>query len=620
MRLLKMGYTSLPQGANIVEHGVHYRIWSPARKMLDVVVQNSGGAVARTVPMKPAGGGYFEATDPLGKAGDLYKISLDGEQPSPPPGSRFQPEGVHGPGEVIDPRTYEWQDQEWRLPAFRDLVIYELHIGTFTEGGTFLSAIEKLPALRDLGVNAIEIMPLADFPGNHGWGYDGVQLFAPARMYGRPDDFRRLVDAAHAIGIGVILDVVYNHFGPDGNYLSHFSPYYFEHEDVTPWGDAINFGRANCEPVREFYKANILYWMEEFHIDGFRLDATHAICDASEPHILTELAEIVHSRGGWIIAEDERNDAKLLNPALEGGHGMDGVWADDFHHIIETALTDASRYKEDFKGTTEELVDVLQHGWTYRGQVSNHTGKPRGTECSDLAPEGFVFCISNHDQVGNRAFGERLHHLSTPAAYRAASALLLLAPYTPLLFMGQEWAASSPFYYFTDHNEELGRLVEEGRQRECRFAAFANGTEPGDIPSPQALATFTKSKLNWQEAETGAHAGVLALYKALLQIRMEHSCFRPANRQGIAFEKLNTNVLAMRITEGDEHWLLLCDLKGGSSIDLDAAPFTAPAEGKTWQRVLSTNEKRFGGNASENADAGLIDFAEPGAVLFQINQ
>ncbi|MGV3533960.1 MAG: alpha-amylase family glycosyl hydrolase, partial [Chthoniobacteraceae bacterium] len=365
-----MGYTSLPQGAHIVERGVQYRIWAPARKMLDVVVKTSGGATARTVPMKPIGGGYFEAVDPLGQAGDRYMISLDGEVVYPPPASRFQPEGVHGPGEVIDPRSYAWKDLEWTPPAFRDLVIYEIHIGTFTAEGTYLSAIEKLPAVRALGVNAIEIMPLADFPGNHGWGYDGVQIFAPTRAYGRPDDLRQLVDAAHAHGLAVILDVVYNHFGPDGNYLSQFSPFYFEHEDVTPWGDAINFGRANSEPVRAFFKANIRYWMEEYHIDGFRLDATHAICDPSEPHILTELAEIVHSKGGCIIAEDERNDAKLLNPRTEGGYGMDGMWADDFHHIIETALSHESRYKDDFKGELRELVDTLEHGWTYRGQVS----------------------------------------------------------------------------------------------------------------------------------------------------------------------------------------------------------------------------------------------------------
>lgn len=615
-----MAYTSLPQGAHVLDNGVQYTIWAPKRESMEVQILTTGGAMARSVPMICRRDGLFQAIDPLGRAGDRYLIHLDGESTFPPPMSRFQPEGVHGPGEVIDPRTYEWRDGGWSRPDFRDLVIYEIHVGTFTPEGTFLAAIEHLADLRDLGVNALEIMPLADFPGDRGWGYDGVQLFAPARCYGRPDDFRKLVDAAHAQGIAVILDVVYNHFGPDGNYLAQYSPYYLEHEDTTPWGDAINFGRDHCQPVRELYLANIRYWMDEFHIDGFRLDATHSICDPSTPHILSELAEAVQSRGGYVVAEDERNDAKLLLPRTEGGHGMDAVWADDFHHTIESAAAPtASRYREDFNGKLSELADVLQHGWAYRGQLSRHTGKPKGTPCQHLPPQQFVLCISNHDQVGNRAFGERLHQLTSPSVYRAASALLLLAPYTPLLFMGQEWAASTPFFYFTDHHQELGRLVEEGRQRECRFTAFTHGAKPGEIPPPQADETFLRSKLNWAEATTGVHAQTLALYRELLRIRREHRGFRPRTRHGVAFSALSSGVLAMRVDAGAEHWLLLCDLRGGHVVDLGADPFTATPS-QPWVRTLSTNEPRFGGADTVQAKAGWIRFAEPGAVLFHTSR
>ncbi len=606
---------SLPQGAQVVPSGVEYTVWAPERQRVDVLIVTTGGAVARTIPMTRRDDGHFTAIDPQGRVGDRYLHHMDGEFTFPPPVSRFQPEGVHGPAEVIDHRGYTWQDASWTRPAFRELVIYEVHLGTFTTEGTYRAAIARLPHLVDLGTNALELMPLADFPGAHGWGYDGVQPFAPARCYGTPDDLRALVDAAHAHGIAVILDVVYNHFGPDGTYLSQYSPYYFEHEDVTPWGDAVNFGRDHCEPIRAMYRANIRYWMEEFHIDGFRLDATHTICDASEPHILAELAEIVQARGGWVIAEDERNDVCLIVPRPEGGYGFEGVWADDFHHTIEAGITTTSRYQDDFSGELAEVADILQHGWKYRGQPSAHTGKVKGTECGHLPPEQFVLCISNHDQVGNRAFGERLHQLSSPAAYRAASALLLLAPYTPLLFMGQEWSASTPFLYFTDHNEELGRMVEEGRQRECRYAAFTNGVEPATVPSPQAPETFLRSQLKWDELSVGIHAETLALHRELLRIRREHPCFRPPSRSAAAYSALASGVLAMRVDAGYEHWLLLCDLRGGHAVELDAETFTAAPAGQSWRCALSTEEARFGG-AGVPQDCARVDFTQPGAVLF----
>jgi maltooligosyltrehalose trehalohydrolase len=450
---------------------------------------------------------------------------------------------------------------------------------------------------------------VADFPGGRGWGYDGVQLFAPAHCYGTPDDFRALVDAAHGHGLAVILDVVYNHFGPDGNYLSQFSPYYFSHEDKTPWGDAVNFGHLESRPVRDFFKANIFYWMEEFHMDGFRLDATHAIIDQSEKHILRELAEVVHARGGYIIAEDERNHAKLVSCPEQGGYGLDAVWADDFHHTVEVAVIEGSVYEKDFTGELKELVAALQQGWYYCGQVAPKNNKRRGSPCSELPPERFVHCIANHDQIGNRALGERLNHLVSPETYRAASALLLLAPYTPLLFMGQEWAASSPFQYFTDHHGELGRLVEEGRRKEFS-AAFENVTE---VPSPQDPQTFLRSKLKWDEVEQPPYAQVLALYRELIRVRCTHDEFRPAARGTFQFAALDSGVLAMRL----EGWLFLCDLHGGHEGALDHELCRPPA-GATWRTVLSTNEVRFGGSrAAAATSVERFSFPQPEGLLLR---
>jgi maltooligosyltrehalose trehalohydrolase len=584
---------------------------------VEAVIYSGDGKQLRSFPLQREKDGYFIGTDPLGQAGDRYKLRPDGGMDFPSPASHYQPEGVHGPSMVVDHRRYQWGDSEWRKPAFRDLIIYELHIGTFTGEGTFLAAAARMPYVRDLGINAIEIMPLADFPGERGWGYDGVHLFAPARCYGKPDDLRSLVDAAHASGIAVILDVVYNHFGPDGNYVTQFSPYYFEHEDKTPWGDAVNFGREHSAPVRDFYKSNLTYWMECFHMDGFRLDATHAIPDGSDRHILTEFAELAESHGAYMIAEDERNDARLVTPISEDGFGLTAAWADDFHHTLEVAVTDASRYREDFTGELRELIDAMHHGWVYRGQESRHTGAARGTECQHVPPERFIFCISNHDQVGNRAFGERVNQLVSPATYRAVSALLLLSPYTPMLFQGQEWAPTTPFLYFTDHNAELGRLVEEGRQRECRFAVFAAGAS--QVPSPQAEGTFNASKLKWAEIEEPTHEQTLALYRELIRLRRTHQAFRPTERNAFDVSKISAGVLGLRLRGQAEEWLLICDLQGGHSGSLSIDEATSGTRQIRWTPVLSTNDKRFGGDGTHSFDpqSGRFAFRGPEALLLR---
>jgi maltooligosyltrehalose trehalohydrolase len=428
------------QGAEVSDSGVSYQVWAPRATHLSVEI-TALQKPSRSLVLERAGGGYFRGLDPAGKAGDQYQFCLDGGRLLPDPASRWQPEGVHGPSMVIDHGAFKWTDRAWRRPAFRDLVIYELHVGAFTQVGTFRSAVEKLEHVRDLGANAIEIMPVAEFAGARNWGYDGVCLFAPSHNYGHPDDLRALVDAAHGHGLAVILDVVYNHFGPDGNYLHSYIGDYLDEETKTPWGGAIRYGDPAFRALREMVVSNPAYWMRDFHIDGFRLDATHAIFDESPRHILQELTASIHASGGYAIAEDCRNEARLTLPEAEGGYGLDAVWSDDFHHIVRVANTHEDEgYLGDFQGTLGEAVDTLRHGWLYRGQYARSVDGPRGTQCQQLPPEQFVYCTSNHDQTGNHALGERFAHRVHPTALRAAEALLCIVPYTPMIL----WARNGP--------------------------------------------------------------------------------------------------------------------------------------------------------------------------------
>jgi maltooligosyltrehalose trehalohydrolase len=597
------------QGAEVVEGGVRYRTWCKHENATVLVVDRQGD-VLRRVALEPEGGGYFSAIDDDGAAGDLYQYQFGDSQGWPDPASRFQPLGVHGPSQVIDATTYEWNDNAWVRPQFSDLIIYELHVGTFTGEGTFRSAINRLEHLVSLGVTAIELMPLADFPGERNWGYDGVMLYAPARCYGEPDDLRALVDAAHGLGLAVILDVVYNHFGPDGNYLGVYHDHYTDEAQHTPWGAALNYAEA---PVRAFFVENAGYWMREFHIDGFRLDATHEIADQSSRHVLSEIAESVHSLGGFAIAEDERNEPRLLLPEARGGIGIDGVWADDFHHVVRVMLTNVREgYFENYTGTPNELAQTLSHGWLYRGQKQSSTGKARGGDPAPLEPQQFVYCISNHDQVGNRAFGERLGHVTTPAQYRAASALLLLVPQTPMLFMGQEWNASTPFQFFTDHNAELGKLVTEGRRKEfSNFAAFRDPKMREKIPDPQAETTFTDSKLRWEELRDAQHAAVLQLHREFLELRQTRPAFRERTRDNILATELESGIVALFYGRPGEYNLaVLVDLIGGHTMPALDDPRLTPGGGRDWRPLLSSNEERFGGSSAE-------PFTEPTTLVLE---
>ncbi|MGE0444064.1 MAG: alpha-amylase family glycosyl hydrolase [Vicinamibacterales bacterium] len=475
-----------------------FRVWAPESRSVDVV-----GAAFRQ-PMTSEEHGYWTAVLDV-PPGTLYRYRLDGadDRVFPDPASRFQPEGVHGPSQVVDPAAFAWSAVEWQPPSPRGLVFYELHVGTFTPEGTFNGVRDRLPYLRDLGVTAIELMPVADFPGRWNWGYDGVCLFAPSRAYGPPDDLRALVDAAHAHGLAIFLDVVYNHLGPDGAYANAFSPYYFTDRHQSPWGRGVNLDGPHSAAVRRFFVENAMHWAREYRIDGLRLDATHALVDEGPRHFLEELTTTVReaaARPVLFVAEDERDLREQLRPASQGGWGLNGVWADAFHHDVRVHVAgDRDGYFAKYGGATASIADRINDGLP-----------------------GFVFCIQNHDQVGNRADGGRLHHAIDAAAYRAASTLLLLAPETPLIFMGQEWSAGTPFQFFTDHHPELGRRVTEGRRQEFKqFAAFADPAARDRLPDPQAPATFAASRLRWDEPAAPPHEAMLRLYRALLRLRRE---------------------------------------------------------------------------------------------------
>jgi maltooligosyltrehalose trehalohydrolase len=587
------------QGADVIRAGVRYRTWTD-KQAVKVAIHDAPGAILRTIELHPEGDGYFCGIDDLGRVGDLYRYSFGGEASFPDPASRWQPFGVHGPSMVIDPGEFEWTDAGFSPPDLGNLVIYELHIGTFTTEGSFLAAISRLGHIAALGATAVEIMPVADFPGERNWGYDGVALYAPSRAYGHPDDLRALVDAAHAHGLAVILDVVYNHLGPDGNYLSAFHRHYYSSRHKTPWGDGLNFEKAE---VRQFFVENAPYWRNEFHFDGFRLDATHAIADNSPVHVLAETTDAIHGCGAFVIAEDERKFPNILNLTSVGGLGFDGCWADDFHHIVHVMLTgEKEGYYSHYDGNTGELARAITSGWLVPAN-----NPPTWVETPE--PSQFVFTISNHDQIGNRAFGERLGTLTDAAAYRAASALLCLAPQTPLLFMGQEWNCSNPFQFFTDHPPQLGRDVTKGRRYEFRhFRAFADAAMRDKIPDPQEEGTFLASKLSWSELEELKHASIFLLYQESLKLRRAYVC---PNSSRFETRVLDDGAIAVLFGEEPFEFAVVASLRESANGPLASLPnVIAESECHEWRRVLSSNEARFRGlNESSSGSSRTEAFA-----------
>jgi maltooligosyltrehalose trehalohydrolase len=617
-------------GAWITPDGTRFRVWSPTAKSIDLIVEPSPVTPASVLALQPADDGYFTGTFQGLPAGTRYRFSIDDRQAFPDPASRHQPEGVHGPSQVVDPSKFLWTDADWTGLNMEDLILYELHVGTFTPQGTFNGVREKLNALKDLGVTAIELMPVADFPGNRNWGYDGVDLFAPARCYGTPDELRHLVNAAHALNIGIFLDVVYNHLGPDGAYLGVFSPHYFSATHKIPWGDALNFDDGHSKQVRNFFIENALHWIHEYHIDGLRLDATHTMVDDSPTHILKELVEKVHAsspkeKNILLIAEDDRNQSQLLLPTDEGGYELNAVWADDFHHQLRRLLTgDDEGYFQDYSGTTEDLAQTMRQGWFYTGQYSAFRKHARGTSTNGIPLQKFVHSIQNHDQVGNRALGDRLHFALEPDSFRAVSALFLLSPATPLIFMGQEWGAGTPFCYFTDHEKALGKAVTEGRLNEFRhFKAFSEPSAIGSIPDPQNLSTFTNSQLNWQERAQQPHAEVLALYRDLIKLRKTEPALQKKFNASFQVEALGRNTLALKREVDDKFSLLIVAcLKGQESIVLGNHSITQPPVGKQWALLWKTEDKKYtdtpsGPETTNETENIVLNFNKPCTLIFQ---
>ena len=542
-------------GAIVTGGGVRFRVWAPAARGVDVEVDQ------QRHPLNPERDGSWSGFVSDVRPGDDYWFVLNGELKRPDPYSRSQPEGVHGPSEVVDPDAFEWHDQDWPGLSIKGLVIYQVHVGAATPDGTFDALASQLPRLRTLGVNAIQLLPVAEFPGKRNWGYDGVDLFAASHVYGSSDGLKRLIEAAHNSDLGVILDVVYNHFGPDGNYLRDFAPEYFTDRYQTPWGEALNF---SCTWMRKLVLDNARYWLHEYHADGFRLDATHAIFDDSSPHVLAELTQTVRAslpeaRSVVLIAETGENDVRYLRPVEEGGLGLDAVYADDFHHSLRRYLAgDRDGYYADYEGTLPELALCIEQGWLYEGQPTRRSKRPRGTPARDCPTWQFLYVLQNHDQVGNRAYGERLSDQIDIERFAAASALLLFLPYTPMLFMGQEFAASTPFQFFTDHSPDLGRLVTEGRRAEFRaFPAFADPSQRELIPDPQAESTFLRSKLRLEEAEVAPGSDLEAFYRQLLWLRRTDPVLVDQARERMTARALTPDVLAVRRWSGDDVRLLL---------------------------------------------------------------
>lgn len=581
---------TMQSGANVVPGGVRFDVWATNASAVEVELI-AGDEVTRHM-MEPGQDSRFSTMVAGARAGDRYRFRLDGEDGLPDPYSRFQPEGVHGPGEIVDPSSFTWSDGGWGGLSPKNLVIYELHVGTMTPDGTFEALISELDYLRGLGVTAIELMPVAQTPGTRNWGYDGVDLFAPNQKYGRPDDLRRLVDAAHRVGLGVILDVVYNHLGPEGAYLAAYSRDYFSDRHETAWGAGLNWDGEHSHWVRQLAIDNACHWISEYHIDGLRLDATHAMIDDSEIHIVRELTEAGKRAAGdrevVVIAEDGRHEIGRVRPVERGGEGLDGVWADDFHHEVRVLLSNAHEsYYGSYGGGTEDIAGVVQHGFRHLIPQDGH--RPDTVDPASV----FVFCIQNHDQVGNRPFGDRVHHEINLDRYRVASALLLFAPETPLIFMGQEFAASTPFLYFTDHPEELGKLVTEGRRKEfAGFKAFDDPAMRETIPDPQAESTFQASKLDPDDRQR--NAGVLELYRTLLSMRRDDPVLSVGELGSTDAYAPSAQIVAIHRWRGDDHRVLIANF--GYTVEMPPEWLSRIAGGPddTWDLVLSTAEAPFG--------------------------
>jgi maltooligosyltrehalose trehalohydrolase len=602
VRELEFGARPLPDGST------KFRVWAPRAATLSVKIF---GDEERTVEMQRTACAVFEATATETGAGADYKYIIDDEKERPDPVSRWQPEGVHGPSRVVDPCAFDWTDADWKGLPLKDLIIYELHVGTFTPEGTFQSAIEKLPYLKSLGITAIELMPVAEFPGGRNWGYDGAHLYAPQSTYGGPFGLKRLVDACHRQGLAVLLDVVYNHIGPEGNYLADYAPI-FSQSYRTPWGDALNFDGEESDGVRRYFLENALYWLTEYHMDGLRLDAIHRIVDKSPRHILAEISEEFQrqaqslGRMAWTIAESDLNDVRVIKPLGEGGYGLDAQWSDDFHHSLHAILTGTERgYFADF-GHMEDLAKAVREGFVYDGRRSEFRKRRHGTSSAGIPGEQLVVFIQNHDQIANGYWGDRLAALTSPAQQRVAAALLLCAPNLPLFFMGQEWGETAPFLYFTSHgDEDLARNVREGRKEE--YASFLEAEEIGSssmgegFADPQSAETFERSKLRWSRVEESTHREILQFYGDLLALRRAHPSLSNSDKSltRVQYDEIELWIAVERGDASGEKALLVCNLNP------DARNVQLEVGRGHWRLVLWSSDARYGGEP-ENASPPTV--------------
>lgn len=599
----------LPVGAEVVPSGVHVRVWAPKRRRVELVHEDAGPTTAdHELAPEGTGTGYFSALIEGMSSGSLYRFRLDGHGPFPDPASRFQPEGPHGPSQVVDPGTYRWSDRDWKGVGLRGQVIYELHAGTFTRPGTWASAAEALSKLRGI-CTAVEVLPVADFAGDFGWGYDGVNLFAPTRLYGTPDDLRVFVDRAHALGLGVLLDVVYNHLGPDGNYLTQFSDDYFSRRHATEWGAAINYDGENSGPVREFVLANAGYWIDEFHFDGLRLDATQSIFDHSTPHVLAEIGERVRSsasgRKAIVVVENEPQDTALLRSRESGGHGLDAAWNDDFHHSAFVALTGhADAYYSDHRGTAQELLSAVKHGYLFQGQRYAWQGKRRGAPAFGIPPECFVVFLENHDQVANSGRGERIHRRVSPGRLRAMRGLLMLGPCTPMLFQGEEYGSSARFTYFAHHEGDLARLVRSGRAEfMAQFPAWkSDETRVALLDDPASRSTFESCKLDLGERERDSEFG--PLFRDLFALRQRDPTVRDQAAHGMDGAVLSPGAFVLRLFGVSDEYdrLLVINLGPDCALVPAPEPLLAPPLGCRWSLLWSSDDLRYGGDGAESAE------------------
>ena len=587
----------LPIGAELADpRTAHIRVWAPAAARVAVVTRRGErSALVRE------DGGYFSGRI-AAAAGDLYQFQIDDDEKLyPDPASRFQPEGPHGPSEVVDPSAFRWHDDAWAGVSREGQVVYELHLGTFTSEGTWAAAANELPELARLGITVVEVMPVAEFEGRFGWGYDGVDLYAPSHVYGTPDDFRRFVDAAHATGLGVILDVVYNHLGPAGNYLRMFSPAYFTDRYENEWGESINFDGDDAGPVREFFVCNAGYWIDEFHLDGLRLDATQSIHDRSEEHVLAAIAiharAVAGARSVFIVAENEPQTTRLVRPIADGGYGLDALWNDDFHHSAMVALTGrAEAYYSDTRGEPQEFISAAKYGYLFQGQQYHWQRDRRGSAAWGLPPSAFIAFTQNHDQVANSARGLRGHQLTSPGRWRAITALLLLQPATPMLFQGQEFSASAPFLYFADFGPELNAAVRAGRgEFLTQFPSAVAAQRQGLLIDPCALETFERSKLDLGERES--HGEAYALHRDLLRIRRNEMRLDQRESGGVDGAVLSAAAFMLRFftpDHRDDRVLVVnlgADLQRGSF----AEPLLAPPPDSDWHLRWSSDDAVYGG-------------------------